>query len=168
MKKQILSLMIFAIALCGVAGVILMNTLKMAEGKFEGDLRIGRDGEASDTLEINELGLIPGSQMEYTVHMTSRIAGDYTLTLDFEEIAESPLKDFVIVELLHDGVLLTSAPLHEALEGEALTSACYLSAEDTSDLIVRFKMPVEVGDEAKNLTASFEINLQVAIDSAIS
>lgn len=164
MKKQIITLMIFAIALCGVAAVVLLNHLEGAKNTFETDLRIERNGVTTEKLEVTDLALIPGSQTEYTVNMTCRIGGTYDLTLTFEEQKESPLKDYVVIELVHDGEILETAWLKDVLAGEPLSSQCYLSEDVSSRLVVRFRMPEEVGDEAKGLDAAFDVNLKIAMN----
>ena len=164
MKKQIVTLMILAIALCGIAAVVLMNHLESAKGKFETDLSIEKDGVTSDKLEVEHLALVPGSKTEYTVNMTCRIEGNYDLTLTFEQVKESPLKDYVIIEVLHEDEILETALLCDVLAGEPLLSRCYLSPQDSSRLTIRFRMPEDVGDDAKNLTADFDIDLKIAIN----
>lgn len=163
MKKHIVTLMIISISLCGIVGVLLMNNLQSAKGTFEKEVRIEMNGVTSETLEVEGLSLVPGSETEYTAKLRCQLEGTYDLSLVFVETEPSPLRSFVNVEIEHEGEILKTATLAELLSGSSVEFVCDLRAESYTDLIFRFKMPVDVGDEAKGATADFDIDMKIKI-----
>ena len=156
--------MIMSIALLGVVAILLLNSLQEAHD-FEKRVRIDRNGVVTEKLEVNDLTLNPGSKTEYTVKLKCKLEGTYDLSLVFVETEQSPLKDFVNVTVEHKGEVLKTATLAELLSGTSIDLVCDLNSVEYTDLIVRFEMPLDVGNEAKGATADFDIDMTIAIQA---
>ena len=115
------------------------------------------------TLEFSELDLIPGESAEYDVNLHSEMAVDAFVSLEFkrvDEIAEgiAKLENYAYARITRGDEVLCDSLLSELLNNETrVTFECAIGANDHSNLKITYYMPSEVGNEAQNAEASFEM-----------
>ena len=120
-------------------------------------MNINLTANGSKTVEFDCLSLIPGESYEYTLALKSDLAGDCSLSIDFKENSEGALKNYAYAKLEADGEIVCDALLSELLSGEPLILDTHLSKKDTVTLKITYYMPIEVGNEAENAKADFDL-----------
>lgn len=140
-----------------IAGILLMyQVLESKDDQQVITVHI-QEGEI-ETVEFADLTLIPGSSSQYTIKIKSDAAVDCVLAMDFVEMEDSPLKDFAYVKILSDDGIIYDALLADAF-GQVLTIPVHFDLLRNTELTVVYYMPLEVGNEAKNAEAHFELHL---------
>ena len=113
--------------------------------------------EKTEAVEFNDLRLLPGEEAKYTVLLTGKATDKYNVEIVFSEKAESPLKDYVYVEITFEKETICSKPLSELLAGEALILSLDLKRNEKKNLEIIYRMPDEIGNEAQSASADFEL-----------
>ena len=122
------------------------------------DLQIGGKHE----VEFSELDLIPGESVEYEVNLHSEIDVEALVTLDFKRIDEIPegvakLEDYAYARITLEDKVLCDVLISELLDGTHVSFECAIGRDDHCNLKISYYMPSEVGNEAQNAEASFEM-----------
>lgn len=155
-KKYVLPLVIVGLLLVGVA--LLGVTLVTSNDEFVKDITLIESDFTHKSLEFSANGLKPGDVREYTINLKGKSSGNYTLNLDFAEVKEGALKNFVDVTL-EQGETHYTYKLCELLEGKTVSFTCKIGVTNATVIKVIYSMPIETGNEAQNATADFAINL---------
>jgi hypothetical protein len=119
-------------------------------------VRIDLDGQI-DPIGFENLCLIPGESCSYTFRMKGDVAKEYDVHLRFEETEEKTLKNFAFVRIETNGTVLCDELMATAFEGEGIELHVDLSQAKQQDLIITYYMPLEVGNEAQNAEAIFDL-----------
>ena len=119
-------------------------------------VRIDLDGQI-DPIGFENLCLIPGESCSYTFRMKGDVAKEYDVHLRFEETEEKTLKNFAYVRIETNGQVLCDELMATAFEGEGIELHVDLSQVKQQDLIITYYMPLEVGNEAQNAEAIFDL-----------
>lgn len=125
------------------------------------DIRSGGNSLAKE-ITFESLALVPGDECEYDVVLKRDRAqsyGTYILTLDFVEIAESPLKEYARVRILLDDTPVYDELLVTAMDDENLVMTVDFEGRKKADMKIQYYLPLEVGNEAKKATAQFKLVL---------
>lgn len=119
-------------------------------------VRIDLDGQI-DPIGFENLCLIPGESCSYTFRLKGDVAKEYDVHLRFEETEEKTLKNFAFVRIETNGTVLCDELMETAFEGEGIELHVDLSQAKQQDLIITYYMPLEVGNEAQNAEAIFDL-----------
>ena len=119
-------------------------------------VRIDLDGQI-DPIGFENLCLIPGESCSYTFRLKGDVAKEYDVHLRFEETEEKTLKNFAFVRIETNGTVLCDELMATAFEGEGIELHMDLSQAKQQDLIITYYMPLEVGNEAQNAEAIFDL-----------
>ena len=119
-------------------------------------VRVDLDGQI-DPIGFENLCLIPGESCSYTFRLKGDVAKEYDVHLRFEETEEKTLKNFAFVRIETNGQVLCDELLATAFEGEGIELHVDLSQAKQQDLIITYYMPLEVGNEAQNAEAIFDL-----------
>lgn len=119
-------------------------------------VRIDLDGQI-DPIGFENLCLIPGESCSYTFRLKGDVAKEYDIHLRFEETEEKTLKNFAFVRIETNGTVLCDELMATAFEGEGIELHVDLSQAKQQDLIITYYMPLEVGNEAQNAEAIFDL-----------
>ena len=114
------------------------------------------DGK-TEIVEFDALSLVPGSECEYVIVLKNDNVNKYTLELDFTEKEEKTLKNFARVKILVKGEAVYDELLANALNDENITFSVDFGEDKNTELTVVYYLPIEVGNEAKNAEAIFEL-----------
>ena len=140
-------------------GVALM-TWMLATEEARSDIEVRITEETFEVVEFEGLGLLPGEECEYIVALKGDRAESYTVTLDFVESEEGDggtLKNFAYVKIEADGEVLCDRLLSEAFEQEDIVLPVDFKEGINTELRIVYYLPLEVGNEAKNAEADFEL-----------
>lgn len=110
-------------------------------------------------VEFDHLTLIPGESCNYTVSVSSTKGKAYDLMLQFVETEEKTLKNFAYVRIESGGEIVYEQLLKDAFRDDALVLPVDFSENRNVELDVTYYMPVEVGNEAENAEAIFELRI---------
>ncbi len=131
-----------------------------------------KDYSTGATLEVNGTevferkvdlpSLRPGEDFEYKVKFKSRAADDYDIGIEFKEVGESTLKDFVNVEICYGEEVYVHTLCEMLDENKKVNFVCALG-EEPAQITIRFSMPEEVGNEAQGTVADFDVLLSTNI-----
>ena len=114
-------------------------------------------------VEFSELDLIPGESVEYDVNLHSEMNVEAFVTLEFKRIDEIPegvakLEDYAYARIMLGDEVLCESLISELLNNETrVTFECAIGTDDHCNLKIMYYMPSEVGNEAQNAEASFEM-----------
>ena len=140
-------------------GVALMTWMLTTE-EARSDIEIRITEETFEVVEFEGLGLLPGEECEYIVAFKGDRAESYTVTLDFVELDEGDrgtLKNFAYVKIEADGEVICDLLLSEAFEKEDIVLPVDFKEGVNTEFKVVYYLPIDVGNEAKNAEADFEL-----------
>ena len=126
-------------------------------------IKIKLDIGTSESIKFEELSLLPGESCEYTIRLTRNGSEDkYELGLDFREISTADnqlLKEFAYVKIEAGGETVYQMLLADAFEDSVLKLPVDLKKNVNTELKIVYYLPIDVGNEAQNAEAFFELLL---------
>lgn len=157
-KRMLITVMLVTLCVSLLAGVavnlLVLNALGQDVVKV--DLK---EGEPA-VIEFNELSLIPGQKIEYNLKVAEEISGAFDLELAFNEISESPLKNYVYAKVEADGEQVCNLLLAELLdESKTFSLYCENDGVGSYDIKITYYMMLDVGNEAMEAEANFDLTL---------
>ena len=114
-------------------------------------------------VEFTDLDLVPGESVEYDIKLHSEMDVEAFVALEFKRIDDIPegvakLEDYAYARITMGEEILCDTLISELLNsGSTINFECEIGADDHCDLKITYYMPDEVGNEAQNAEASFEI-----------
>ena len=143
------------------AVVLLWINLASTDDIDVTDTVVVEDGETK-ILKFENLSLVPGEQCEYTVFLEGDNPKAYDVTLDFEELFDLSLKNFAYVRILADGKLLLDELLADAFKNDSIKLHVDFGQDEDVELKITYYLPIEVGNEAKNAEAIFDLRISAS------
>ena len=125
-------------------------TIRMEEGETQ-------------LVDFNHIGLVPGEQCEYKVKIISK--KDFVMRLELNDIVEekkNDLEKYAFVKIISNGETILEELLVDAFEHEELILPVDFSNNINTELTIIYYLPIEVGNEAKNATADFELKIKAS------
>ncbi len=157
-KSSFMRVIMVAGSVLIIIGVTLMVWMLATEADRNVIKVVIADGE-TQSIEFESLSLVPGGECEYKVVLKNDNGNKYDLSLDFVEIEEKTLKNFARVKILSgDGVVYDDL-LATTFENENIVLPIDFSEDKNTELTIVYYLPVDVGNEAKNAEATFELLL---------
>ncbi len=144
-----------ALILVGVSLTSWMLATEDERSVIEVKLENGK----TQSVEFKAFSLIPGEQKEYKVSLDSGSVKKYDLSLKFVETKEKTLKNFARVKVIANDTVICDDLLAEAFEKENMILQVDVDADQNTELIIVYYLPIDVGNEAKNAEAEFELLL---------
>ena len=145
-----------------IIGVILMWWMLDGYNKVNSiTIRI-EEGE-TQLIEFEHIGLIPGETCEYTVKIKGK--KDFVMRLDFieqDDPERTNLKDFAFVKIISGSEIVFEELLADAFEHEELVLPIDFSKNQNTELTIVYYLPIEVGNEAKNAVADFDLQIKAS------
>ena len=112
----------------------------------------------TEIVQFENLGLIPGEQCEYEISFGKSRATEYDLSFDFVEKKEGTLKQYACARIESKDETIYDGLLAELFEKE-LSLTVDFTKELNTDLKIIYYLPIDVGNEAQNAEALFELRL---------
>ncbi len=142
-------------------GVALMMWTGAGQGEDD-EIVVDLASEDTQVIEFENLCLIPGESCEYTITLKGEHADRYELLFDFVELEEGTLKNFAFVKIQSGDQVLYDRLLSEAFAQEHLALPVDFDKEQNTELTIIYYLPIEVGNEAKNAGAVFELHVKAS------
>ncbi len=144
-----------------MTGVALNGWIRATEDE-RNVINVQIDENKTQSVEFQNLRLVPGEQCEYKILLSKAGTKTYDLKLNFveKEVVEvKELKNYVRVKILADGQEVCDEILATLFENDEIILPIESSKEKRTELTIVYYLPIEVGNEAKNAHASFELLL---------
>ena len=117
------------------------------------------DGEA-EVINFDALTLLPGNSCEYTIKLKNDGFPKYNVSLDFVDVDEAKtLKNYAHVKIIANGAVVCDELLATVFENDNIVLPVDEKKGINTELKIVYYLPLEVGNEAKNAEAVFEVLL---------
>ena len=158
-RNIVLRILAIVGSLLVLVGVVLAGAELFRE-KNENVIEMDLSEGETETVKFEDLSLVPGEECKYSIKLGKHGgANKYDLFFDFVETKEGTLKQFVRVKLLADGKEVCDELLADIYNKEDIFIPVDLKKKENTDIKIVYYMPLEVGNEAKNAEAKFELRL---------
>ena len=142
--------------LIGIALMAWMIVTAASRNNIYVDLSDGKP----HSVGFSDLSLVPGESTEYTVRLRNTDANKYDVHLDFVETEKSmTLKNFARVKIISNDVVVCDELLATVFENESIVLPVDFFKGLNTELTIVYYLPIEVGNEAKNAEAVFELQI---------
>ena len=117
------------------------------------------DGE-TEVIKFDALNLLPGDSCEYIIELKEEDFPQYNLSFDFVDVDEKKtLKNYARVKIIANEAVVYDELLATAFENDNIVLPVDLDTGKNAKLKIVYYLPLEVGNEAKNAEAVFEVLL---------
>jgi hypothetical protein len=157
-KNKLMRIILIAGSVLIIAGVSLMGRIIATEDD-RNVLKINLEDEKTQSIKFESLSLVPGEECEYTVELKKSSEDKCNLLLDFVETEEKTLKNFARVKIITNGEIVCDELLATVFEKDKIVLPVDFSEGKNTNLKIVYYLPIDVGNEAKNAEAIFELLL---------
>lgn len=154
-KQHVKQILLVITGILIIIGLILM-WWSLASANNKDVIKISVEDGLNQSVTFENLSMVPGDSCAYTLRLSSKYADRYTLYLDFEELEEKTLKEFAYVRLQSDGQIIYDQLLKDAFVDDTISIPVDLT-QGHEEIEVIYYLPIEVGNEAKNAEAIFQL-----------
>lgn len=162
MSKLATAGLVVALCLLAAMGGLLAAYTQLAHEDFEENITVSKEGTTTSTVAVHDLALLPAASRTYTVHLRCKASGTYRVSLVYEEKENGGLKPFVNVTLKAKDEIVWNGTLQALLDSDVnLNFLAELQAEDAYDVQITYDMPQEIGNEAKDTFADFDVHFTI-------
>ena len=153
-KKIVLATLLVASIILGIVLIFLVRT----GGAAVKDITLKENGVTREDLEFSVSGLYPGVSREYTLNLRANSDAKYSIELEFTETKDGGLQNFIFVTV-SCGDFSKEIPLSELFNGRKIDLECAVKSNAPTAILIKFKMPQEVGNEAAGTYCDFRVSL---------
>ena len=115
------------------------------------------EGE-TEVIKFDAMNLLPGDSCEYIIELRNDDFPKYSLNLDFVDVdEEKTLKNYARVKIIANGAVVHDELLATAFENDNIAFPVDFAEGMNAELKIVYYLPLEVGNEAKNAEAAFEV-----------
>ena len=126
-----------------------------------GGLWFGEEG-IEETVSIDGLGLVPGESREYSFVLNCTKEGRYAIGIKVDETKDGGLKNFVNVKIKIGDDTLLEDKLVNITDQTTVLDLSYPFLKTTEAFTVVYTMPLDVGNEAMNTYADFDMTVLIS------
>ena len=140
-----------------IIGVALMGLILDGYNKVNSITFYLESGD-QEIVEFEHIGLVPGGSCEYKIKIKGK--DDFVMNLSLNDIEtedKNDLEKYAFVKIISNGEVILDELLVDAFEHEELVLPVQISKGINTELEIIYYLPIEVGNEAKNATADFEL-----------
>lgn len=157
-KSNLMRIIAISASALIIVGVAIMSWM-LATSDERNVISVKLDEGKSETIEFESLALVPGDSCEYNIKLKRDGAAKYDLHFDFVEIEDMTLKNFARIKILSGGDVVYDDLLAKAFQNSDIVLPVDFKEKTNTDISVVYYLPLEVGNEAKNAEALFELQL---------
>ena len=139
-----------------IVGVSLIGWINSTSAD-KNEIKVEIEEGHTESVEFKDFELVPGASCEYTVKFNGERARQYDVTLDFVEKEDKTLKKFAYVKIISGDEIIYDRLLADAFEDDVLEISVDFDNNENTELKIVYYLPIEVGNEAKNAEAVFEL-----------
>ena len=158
-KNNVMNIALIVLSVMMILGVLLSVYIVTTKDEHN-VIRIQYEKGRKYAVEFTDLTLTPGEQCEYTIQLCDDAAEACELTLEFRDNAEDlTLKQFAYARIEADGEIVCDELLADIFNNEEYNVPVNFNDGTNTEIKVIFYLPAEVGNEAKNAKAEFELQI---------
>ena len=113
------------------------------------------DLDLEQKIPFEELCLVPGEEVAYTIKLNSNKGSKYDLHLDFVEEEDKTLKKYARVKIESAGEVVYDELLSDAFLAPDVIFPISFKESDNNEFTIVYYLPIEIGNEAENAVATF-------------
>ncbi len=159
MSKAAVYILILSLVLLTSVGAVLGIWNYTSGEKFANGKTIVLNEETKTEMEVNLSGICPGDSTSYGIHLEARESDLFDVTMNFKKTGQDSLARFIDVTVKLDGENISTAKLTDYLDGKSIAFPTDFDGRSTVKLEIVYSMDLEVGDEAQNTAADFNVIL---------
>ena len=148
-----------SIAIGIMIGIIIFEcilAIKIYNSRRSGNIIVEIEEGETSVVEFEKLGLVPGQSVEYKLSLSTKDGPTNGIYLNFSETEDSPLKDFVKAKITINDVVICDDLLVDLFDESNILYEIDIYNSDC-DIVIVYYMPAEVGNEAENAEAWFDL-----------
>ena len=153
----------YKIALITAAALVLFALLLAghvwASSRNRSFIKVYLEDGKTESVEFESLAMLPGDSLEYKIKLKSNGVKRCDLLMRFVETEEKDLKKFAYVKILAEDRLICDERMDTVFEGKEMVLPVDFDEGENTELTVIYYLPLEVGNEAKNAEAIFELQM---------
>lgn len=153
MKKVHLGFIIVLVLLIGVGAGLLIWILH-SNDNFVRDVELESEGVTTKELVYTTENFLPGQTRDYSLSVHCSEAGDFSVSFSCKSTGTGVLWQFLDIEIIY-GEISKEVAFAELFEGSALDFDVSLEKDVPMSFTIRYKMPLDVGNEAQKERADF-------------
>ena len=157
-KRAFMRIVLVISSILIIIGILLM-VQDMTSSDEVDEIEVRVNNNMAETLEFKDLALIPGESCEYTIKLKGAATRQYILSLDFVEKGDQSLKDFAYVKMISGDEVIYDKLLADAFEDDDIAFDVDFSEYRNTELTIVYYLPMDVGNEAKNAEAIFNLEI---------
>lgn len=162
MKKRSSDVLLVALCLLAIVSSLLVMFIGNTHEEFEQNITVNQDGQTDSVVAIRNLTLNPNESKQYSVNLVCDLSGSYIVDIDFIEIDDGGMKQYVQTVVRRDGIIIFSGGLDELLNTDKILSfESVLNGRNPVVLTFEYIMPYEVGNDAQGTTSDFDVNIKI-------
>lgn len=161
MRGKIMSGILTFLSLFILLGVVLTAVMLFnIDNRDIIDVKISENGE--ETVKFESLSMVPGKETEYTVLLYSEIEGKCRVSLTFEKGEKCELENYVYAVVEAETGVVCDMLLAELFEAGEICFDCEFVGKEPAEVNITYYMPENVGNEAQDSEAAFELVISVS------
>lgn len=160
MEKKSVFMIVFTVIVLGLCAIALVWWYDRSQSSSLDDVAVIINEEKTTEVNVTLSDFLPGDSKSYTIQMKNGEEEPISVVMSFEKKETDSLAPFMDVEIRVGGEKISEGKLEEYLNGKTVTLSNALAVAATCEVEVIYSMGIEVGDEAQNTTADFNILLQ--------
>ena len=157
----VLIFLLIALTIGGIAiGIVVLND----QDDFGKEIELMQDGVTKENFDIGIEGLYPTKSVEYTIKFGSKTAKSYDVVLCFVSDGQTELARFLNVDIMLNGETVETGILQEYIDQKEVLLDLSVWNDRPAEVILRYTMAAEVGNEAQNLVADFKVVIEATAE----
>lgn len=139
---------------------VLMTVWIFIQRKNQDIIKVQLSDGETEVIKFDALNLLPGDSCEYIIELKEEDFPQYNLSFDFVDVDEKKtLKNYARVKIIANEAVVYDELLATAFENDNIVLPVDLDTGKNAKLKIVYYLPLEVGNEAKNAEAVFEVLL---------
>ena len=139
---------------------VLMTAWIFIQRKKQDIIKVQLSDGETEVIKFDALNLLPGDSCEYIIELKEEDFPQYNLSFDFVDVDEKKtLKNYARVKIIANEAVVYDELLATAFENDNIVLPVDLDTGKNAKLKIVYYLPLEVGNEAKNAEAVFEVLL---------
>ena len=155
-KSVFMRIILISASVLIIVGVSLMGWV-LATSDDRNAIKVRLEEGKTEAVAFENLALVPGESCEYVIKLSGENSKKYDISLDFVEKQDKNLKKFARVKIISNDEVICDELLQKAFEGDDIVLPVDFSENKNTELIIVYYLPIDVGNEAKNAEAVFEL-----------
>ena len=138
---------------------VVLLAVALATSGIRNEIKVDLDDGKTENVEFDGIALVPGESCEYVIKFKGKSSLKYDTHLKFVEKEEKTLKNFARVKIMSGDEVVYDELLATAFEDDGVDLAVDFFRRKNTELKIVYYMPLDIGNEAKNAEAIFELQI---------